>query len=97
MRTALVLLILLIILFVWTAVRYRKQITSILGVIRMIREAAVPVGNRGEVKEIKTSVPNELVSCSKCGVWVPHDRAIRFDAKTYYCSKDCVAASLAKN
>ena len=96
MRIAFVVLILLIILFVWTAVRYRRQITSIIGFVRMVREATAPAGNRGEVKEIKTSVPNELVSCSKCGVWVPHDRAIRFDAKTYYCSKDCVAASLAK-
>ena len=97
MRAAILILVIVMILMAWTAVRYRKQIASIIGFVRMVREAAVPAKKPGEIREIKTSVPNELVSCSKCGVWVPHDRAIRFDSKTFYCSKDCVAASLSAN
>lgn len=97
MKVALFILVVVMILLAWTVVRYRKQISSIIGFVRMVREAAVPARNTGEIREMKTAVPNELVSCSKCGVWVPHDRAIRFDAKTFYCSKDCVAASLTAN
>lgn len=97
MRTALFFLVVVMVLVVWTAVRYRKQISGIIGFLRMIREASISTRAPEKAGEIKASAPNELVSCSKCGVWVPHDRAIRFDAKTYYCSKDCVTASLSAN
>ena len=94
MRTVLFILVVLLILVAWTAVRYLKQITGIIGFVRMIREATISNRTPEKAKEMKASTPNELVSCSKCGVWVPHDRAIRFDARTFYCSKDCVSASL---
>lgn len=97
MRAALFILVVVMILMAWTAIRYRKQIASVIGFVRMIREGVSSTTGPRDTKEMKAAVPNELVSCSKCGVWVPHDRAIRFDAKTYYCSKDCVTASLKTN
>ncbi len=97
MRAALFILVILMILMAWTAVRYRKQITSILGFIQMVRGAASSARPPAGTREMKAAVPNELVNCAKCGVWVPHDRAIRFDAKTFYCSKECVTATLTAN
>lgn len=94
MRTALVIIVLAAILLAWTAIRYRKQIVGLIGFVRMIRDAADPARTRGRISQEKTSVEYELVHCEACGTWVPRDRAIRFDAKTYYCSKDCVKSSL---
>ncbi len=94
MRTALVILVLAVILLAWTAIRYRKHIVGLIGFVRMIRDAADPSRARGQISSEKATGAHELVHCSACGTWVPRDRAIRFDAKTYYCSKDCVRTSL---
>jgi len=58
-----------------TAVKYRKQISGMIGVARMLRDARANITGaqtRVERSGVK-SVP--LVNCSKCGVWVPENRA----------------------
>jgi hypothetical protein len=97
MKETIFILLVVLVLFGITAIRYRKQIAGVIGFARMIRDAADPSKSGREIPESKTAAPRELVSCSSCGTWVPRDRAIRFDAKTHYCSKACVQASLTAN
>lgn len=89
MREFAVILFVIMILLALTAVRYRKQISMLIGVGRMIREAKAGIADAGVNRTISNEKSTNLVNCSKCGVWVPADRAIRVDGKTYICLSDC--------
>lgn len=94
MRTTLVILILAAILFVWTMLRYRKQIVGAIRFVGVLRNAASTVRSARQIGNEPAKTQNELAHCAACGTWVPKERAIRFDSKTFYCSKDCVRSSL---
>ena len=87
-------LVVVLLLLAITAVRYRKQINGVIGLVRMIRNAAAPTKADRSIASPAEKTQSELVRCSRCSTWVPRDRAIRFDAKTYYCSKQCVKAEV---
>lgn len=92
-----IILIGLLILLAWTAIRYRKQIAGVIGFARMLREVSNPNATKRSIGQPQTAVSGELVNCPACHTWIPRDRAIRFDAKTFYCSKECVKSSMAAN
>lgn len=72
MRETIFILVILLVLVVWTLFRYRKQIMGIIGVGKMIREAAsgkLPAGIRNDRE--RSSV--HLAKCSVCGINVPTD------------------------
>ena len=94
MKEFAVILIAILILLGITAIRYRKQIASVLGFVRMIREAADPNRAKRSIGPPTAKPVSELVHCAGCGTWVPRDRAIRFDARTFYCSKQCVKVAI---
>jgi hypothetical protein len=84
-------LILLVLLFLigLTALRYRKGIMAVIRFSRAVRSA------RGEQGAIATPARKEigqLVRCSKCGTWVPSDRARKVGRNTF-CSNECVSAA----
>ncbi|MEP6946599.1 MAG: hypothetical protein ABJA02_11840 [Acidobacteriota bacterium] len=87
-------LVVLLVLLAVTAIRYRKQINSAIGFVRMIRDAAAPGRSNRSIGQPPARSVSELVNCAGCGTWVPRDRAIRFDAKTFYCSKQCVKVAI---
>ncbi len=93
---AFILVVALILLF-FTAIRYRKQISGVIGFARMLREAVDPNRARKSINQPAAKPAGELVNCNGCGTWVPRERAIRFDARTFYCSKECVKMALAEN
>ncbi|MBP6003323.1 MAG: hypothetical protein KA746_07810 [Pyrinomonadaceae bacterium] len=93
MREFLIVLIVIFVLLGLTAYRYRRQISMLIGFGRMIREARSGITKQREPRAINAE-PKELVNCTSCGTWVPQDRAIKFDARTFYCSKDCVQRSM---
>jgi hypothetical protein len=93
MREFLVVLIVIIGLLALTAYKYRRQISMLIGFSRMIREARSGAAASREPRSINAE-PKELVNCTACGTWVPQDRAIKFDARTFYCSKDCVQKAM---
>lgn len=93
MREALIILAVLLILLALTAFNYRKQIKAIIGVSRMIRNAAS--GNMPQRSRIDDAVNSgKLVNCTKCGTWVPEERAIKFGASTYFCTDSCLQSSI---
>ena len=88
MREAIFILLVVSLLAALTALRYRKQIAGILGLARALKDAKDAVGqSRAISSDEKTSIP--LVNCSKCGVWVPQNKA-RKVGEIFYCSDECV-------
>ena len=87
-------LLVVLLLFGWTAFRYRRQIGMVLGFGKALREARARAVNPAAARQPEMLPKRELVHCSSCGTWVPSERAIRFDAKTFYCSKECVKVAV---
>ena len=85
MREVIFILFVILVLLALTAVRYRKQIANVIGVARMLKDvkdqAAVSTKLAGEQPSV------QLVSCAKCGVWVPQGKAL-LRQQAFYCS-DC--------
>ena len=73
-----------------TAFRYRNHLRTAIGVWRMLRSARTNMMPR----EVEGSRPDastgKLVSCAKCGTWVPEGGAIRVPPNLYYCSRECL-------
>lgn len=88
MREILVILIVILVLLGLTALRYRKQIAGILGLARALKDAKETIGqSRTITSDEARSIP--LVNCSKCGVWVPQNKARKI-GEIFYCSDECV-------
>ncbi len=89
MRDAIFILLVAAILFGLTALRYRKQIVGMIGVARMLRDAKANIGQRSGnlARDPEKSIP--LVNCSKCGVWVPQNKARKI-GDIFFCSDECV-------
>ena len=85
----LVILVVLIVLIATTAFRYRKQISGLIGFARMLKDAKD--GLAEGPKQIRTDAGKgiPLVNCSKCGVWVPQNKA-RKVGEIFFCSDECV-------
>ena len=94
MREAIFILLVIAVLAALTAYRYRRQ-------IRMVREfwlmakgmRQMHIQARKEVEESKPVETGKLVNCSKCGTWVPEDRAIRLGRTSVFCSSKCLEKS----
>ncbi len=99
MREAILILIVIAVLFGLTAYRYRRQLSTMLHLWRMMRSMRTKMNaareNRIEEKE-DVDIGN-LVNCSKCGTWVPEMRAIGLGKKTFYCSTVCLEKSARVN
>lgn len=89
MRDAIFILFVALILLGITAIKYRKQIAGMIGFARMLKEAAQPRpnGQRSVPGDAGNSIP--LVNCTKCGVWVPQNKA-RKVGDLFFCSDVCV-------
>jgi len=88
MREAIFVLLVVFALLAWTAFRYRKQISGMIGFARMLKEAKenLTQGSNRIQSKAEKSIP--LVNCSKCGVWVPQTKARKVD-DLFYCSDKC--------
>ena len=91
MREALFIFVIILVLAALTAIRYRKQIAGMIGFARMLKDAKAGVGQHSRIssREPEKSIP--LVNCSKCGVWIPQTKAIKF-GDVFHCSKHVAEA-----
>ncbi|HQZ98291.1 MAG TPA: PP0621 family protein [Pyrinomonadaceae bacterium] len=89
MREALFIILVALVLLAWTAFRYRKQISGVIGFARMLKDAKseMTAGPRQIQQNPEKGIP--LVNCSKCGVWVPQNKA-RKVGDLFFCSDECV-------
>ena len=89
MREAFFILIVFAVILALTAIRYRKQIVTMLHVWRSLKAMRQQVSQR-QVPPEKPEQAGPLVNCSKCGTWVPEQRAIKLRGGTFYCSSNCL-------
>ena len=91
MREALVILAVIGILFILTAVRYRRQIGAGIQIWRSMKAMREQINKQSASEpDPKPVSSGKLVNCAKCGTWVPEDRAIRLRGGGYFCSSACV-------
>lgn len=91
MRETLFIAAVVAVLFGLTVFRYRKQIMAVVRFSRMLKEARSPQDLRQTTNK-KRNEPSPLVKCSRCGTWVPENRARRVGSGTWYCSAECIEA-----
>jgi hypothetical protein len=89
MREALFILLVVFGLLAWTAFRYRKQIAGMIGFARMLKEAKENLTHGSSQLHGRADKSVPLVNCSKCGVWVPQNKA-RKVGEIFFCSDVCL-------
>jgi Sec-independent protein translocase protein TatA len=94
MKETLFILLVIGLLLAFTAYKYRKQLRAMREFWRMAKDMRQMTSQmRKEVEEPKATAPGKLVNCSKCGTWVPEDRAIRLGRTSVFCSSKCLERS----
>lgn len=90
MKEALFILAVVFVLAALTAVRYRKQISNMIGFAKMLKEAKQNLahGSANRLRPEEKGIP--LVNCSKCGVWIPQTKAIKV-GDVFVCSDHSAA------
>jgi len=96
MREILVILLAILLLALLTAWRYRKQIMVGVNIWRQFKEMQSQIRGSQTSKPIETpkSSNTQLVRCSKCGIWVPEENAVRLASNVFYCTTACMERSV---
>lgn len=91
----LIILGLLAALWIFVAVRYRKQLQTVIYVWKMfrkMRQMSKPAEKQIAKQENLSDVP--LVKCTKCGTWLPQKNALNLRSKIFYCSTNCMESAV---
>jgi len=77
MKEALFILVVVFVLAALTAIRCRKQISGVIVFAKMLKEAKqnITQGSTNRLRPEEKGIP--LVNCSKCGVWIPQNKATK--------------------
>ena len=89
MREVFLILLVFAVILGLTAIRYRKQIVTMLHIWRSLKSMRQQAAQR-QVPPENAEQAGPLVNCSKCGTWVPEQRAIKLRGGTFYCSSSCL-------
>lgn len=95
MREAFFILLVLVVILALTAIRYRKQIAGMIGLARMLKQAKRSA-QEAKTFPVDSDVGVQLVNCSKCEIWVPQNRAVKF-RDGFICSTTCQKIVSQKN
>ena len=94
MKEALVILAVIGLLFILTAVRYRRQIGAGIQIWRSMTAMRDQISQQNaKTAELTPVNSGKLVNCSKCGTWVPEERAIKLRGGAFFCSTGCVESA----
>lgn len=94
----LIILLLLVVLALIVAWRYRRQIQTawfMYQAFKRMRQNAKPPAEK-QVEPKTRSGDTELVRCPKCLKWIPKDEAVKLKSD-YYCSLACLEESVTFN
>lgn len=86
-----IILLLIAVVLVLIANRYRQQIRTAIYLWRMfrkMRQMSKTDEKQIEKKDANESVP--LVRCAKCGTWTAQSNALNLRSKDFYCSTKCL-------
>jgi len=90
MKEAFFILLVLAVILVLTAIRYRNQIAAVLRIWRSLKTMKQQMSQKSAEVENKDKFAGPLVNCAKCGTWVPEQKAIKLRGATVYCSTACL-------
>jgi hypothetical protein len=94
MKEALVILVVMGIIMILTAVRYRRQISGMIQIWRTLKSARDQIRDGRGASPAKEPVSaGPLVNCARCGTWVPESRAIDLRGGIFYCSTACLESA----
>lgn len=85
MREAFIILLVIFILAALTAVKYRKQIAGMIGFAKILKDVTADITQDHSRLQRKSEASISLVNCSKCGVWVPQNKATK-SGEVFVCS-----------
>ncbi len=88
MREAFFILLVVFVLLALTAIRYRKQIAGMIGLARMLKQAKRSATESSKAFPANPEKSTQLVNCSKCDIWVPQKKAVKF-REGFICSDVC--------
>lgn len=77
MKEALFVLLIVFVLVALTAIKYRKQIAGMIGFAKMLKDVRADLSQQSQRISGQPEASIPLVNCSKCGVWVPQNKAIK--------------------
>ncbi len=93
MKEAVFILLIIAVILVLTAIRYRRQIGAMLHIWRSLKSMRGQM-KTGQMKPEEKIPAGPLVNCAKCGTWVPEQRAIKLRGGTFYCSSSCLESAV---
>ncbi len=94
----LILLALVGIIFIFVAMRFRRQIQMAMQVWQMFRQIKTTTQPIEKQISKREKVENKtLVRCAKCGTWLEQSEALNLRSKMYYCSANCVEKAVVSN
>lgn len=89
-----IILSLLIIVWMFVVVRFRKQIQTAIYLWKVFQSMRKP---NKTIKKPNENVKNlgevPLIKCSKCGTWIPQANALNLRSKISYCSANCMESA----
>ena len=88
MREILFILVVVFVLSGLTAFRYRRQIRAVFRFAQMLKDGHIDRQISG-VRKSDPMAAEPLVKCSRCGTWVPENRARRTRSGDLFCSAEC--------
>lgn len=83
-----ILLFLLFLIIAFITTRYRKQINSLILLLKMIEDKNLPE-TKAEKQILENPKEVPLVKCADCGTWTPQSNALNFRSEIYFCSTNC--------
>ena len=91
MKELLFIFVVLVVIVALTAVRYRRQIMGMFRIWRSLQAMRQQIKQKtNENAPPENAGGGPLVSCAKCGTWVPEQRAIKLRGGIVYCSSACL-------
>ena len=88
----LIILVVLLVVVALIAIRYRRQITMGLQILKMFRQMRKVGKSTPENKIDKSNNSKDvaLVRCERCGKWTPQSEAMNLRSNNFYCSPKCM-------
>ena len=91
----LIILGLVFVLWAFVAIRYRRQLQTAIYVWKMFRKMR-EAGNAPEkqIEKPEKISQETLVKCTKCGIWIPQNKAFNLRSRMFYCSANCMESAV---
>jgi Sec-independent protein translocase protein TatA len=90
---------LLVILLVFLAMRFRRQIQAAIEIWRLLKKIKnfQPEEKTVTKSKIEQNKNETFVRCASCGNWIAESQALNLRLKIFYCSAECVEKSVVVN